>query len=132
MNTNAYLINYSEKCVAVFGNTKPIKEDLKRLGGRFNYHLVDPANKEEKIPGWVFPMTHKEQVSAFLLNTPIKEDKVEYDVWGDEIHQEDGEEYFKCAGTCNRVFYFENTNEDGMCGTCEHQSSKKKRKTTKK
>ncbi len=33
---NCTLVEYSAKAVAVFGNTKPIKDELKAMGGRFN------------------------------------------------------------------------------------------------
>jgi hypothetical protein len=45
------LVDYSEKAVAVFGNTKPIKDELKNLGGRFNPNLTKEGSK---VPGWIF------------------------------------------------------------------------------
>lgn len=42
------IINYSDKAIAVIGNTKLIKDTLKSLGGRFNLHLNCGA-------GWIFP-----------------------------------------------------------------------------
>ena len=47
------IVRYSEKSVAVFGDTKAIKEQLKTLGGRFNRGLMDPASGM-KAPGWIF------------------------------------------------------------------------------
>ena len=44
------LINYSEKAIAVVGDTRAIKETLKSLGGRFNAHLTCGA-------GWIFSKT---------------------------------------------------------------------------
>lgn len=41
------LINYSEKAIAIVGDTRAIKETLKTLGGRFNAHLTCGA-------GWIF------------------------------------------------------------------------------
>ena len=41
------LINYSEKAIAVVGDTRAIKDTLKTLGGRFNAHLTCGA-------GWIF------------------------------------------------------------------------------
>jgi hypothetical protein len=127
MNSTIYIVDYSEKSIALFGDTKPIKEELKNLGGRFNYRLVDPAKPEEKSAGWVFPLSRKEEV-YILLERHLGE----RDAWGDEIHQEDGEEYFKCTGICDRVFYYENTNEDGMCGRCELETKKKRKTSIKK
>lgn len=51
--------DYSEKAVAVTGNTKPIKEILKSLGGRFNAHLKVGA-------GWIFAKTKEPAIRAAL------------------------------------------------------------------
>lgn len=48
------IVHYSEKCIALFGDTKPIKEELKALGGRYNANL-HPFGEESRVPGWVFP-----------------------------------------------------------------------------
>lgn len=53
------IIDYSEKAIAVAGDTKPIKETLKALGGRFNFHLTCGA-------GWVFPKTKEAEVRTAL------------------------------------------------------------------
>lgn len=44
------LVRYSEKCFAVIGETKPIKETLARLGCKFNGHLNIGG---EKKAGWL-------------------------------------------------------------------------------
>lgn len=44
------IIDYSEKAIAVIGDTKPIKEKLKELKGIFNPRLSCG-------PGWIFPKT---------------------------------------------------------------------------
>ena len=55
------VIQYSDKCIAVVGDTKPSKDKLKSLGGSFNQWLKCGA-------GWVFPK-YKEAIvrSAFNL-----------------------------------------------------------------
>lgn len=53
------IIEYSEKAIAVIGETKPIKEGLKTLGGSFNFRLTCGA-------GWIFPKSKLEEVTAFL------------------------------------------------------------------
>ena len=45
------------------------------------------------------------------------------DEW-DEKLVEDGETYFMCSGTCNRVMHYEDTNGEGMCGRCEDEDFK--------
>lgn len=53
------IIDYSEKAVAVVGNTKPIKEELKSLGGRFNFRLSCGA-------GWIFPKSKQIELQNLL------------------------------------------------------------------
>lgn len=53
-NSKYTLIDYSEKAVALIGDTKAIKEQLKAIGGRFNPRLSCGA-------GWIFP---KKQIDA--------------------------------------------------------------------
>lgn len=53
------VLDYSEKSFAVVGNTKPIKDKLKELGGRFNFNLTCGA-------GWVFPLSKREAVNLLL------------------------------------------------------------------
>ena len=45
------IVDYSEKALAVFGDTKPIKEQLMALGGRFNPKLMHEGTKKA---GWIF------------------------------------------------------------------------------
>lgn len=61
------LVDYSERAVAVFGNTKAIKAELKNIGGRFNYYLTNPTTKE-KQPGWVFSKAKKDEVLELINN----------------------------------------------------------------
>ena len=57
------IVEYSDKAVAVFGDTKPIKDTLKQLGGRFNPVL----NRDgEKCAGWVFPKTKEADLRQVL------------------------------------------------------------------
>lgn len=44
------VVDYSEKAVAIFGNTKAVKEDLKAAGARFNMYLTRDG---VKTPGWI-------------------------------------------------------------------------------
>jgi len=59
LKNNVQIIDYSEKSFVVIGETKPLKEDLKYLGGCFNFRLTYGA-------GWIFPMSKKEKVLSFL------------------------------------------------------------------
>jgi len=57
------VIQYSEKCIAIFGDTKPIKEKLKAIGGKFNPYLT---HNGERAPGWILPTTKKEQLTNLI------------------------------------------------------------------
>ena len=53
------IINYSEKAIAIVGETRAIKETLKTLGGRFNRHLSCGA-------GWIFSKSKEDALKAAL------------------------------------------------------------------
>jgi hypothetical protein B2_14232 len=53
------IIDYSEKAIAVIGNTKPIANKLQEIGGRFNSHLSCG-------PGWIFSKKREEMVRSIL------------------------------------------------------------------
>lgn len=59
------IIDYSEKAIAVIGETKPIKDQLKELGGRFNFRLSCGA-------GWIFPKTKLEDLQKLLCSLQYK------------------------------------------------------------
>ena len=56
---NLRIVDYSEKAIALVGDTKTIKEQLKQLGGRFNPKLSCGA-------GWVFPKSKLAEVQKFV------------------------------------------------------------------
>ena len=53
------LVDYSEKAVALFGDTKPIKDRLSDIGGRFNSRLTYDGQKRA---GWIFQKAKEAQV----------------------------------------------------------------------
>lgn len=57
--------DYTEKSFCVVGDTKPIKDYLKEMGGRFNKKLYSGT-----VAGWVFPIAVREEVEAFLWSLP--------------------------------------------------------------
>ncbi|MDR1120681.1 MAG: fusion protein [Dysgonamonadaceae bacterium] len=58
------IVDYSEKSVAIFGDTRAIKEQLSTLGGRFNKFLT---LKGKKCAGWIF-QKNKEDDLRKLVN----------------------------------------------------------------
>jgi hypothetical protein len=57
------IVDYSQMALAVFGDTRPIKDQLKALGGRFNPRLTYNG---EKQASWIFSKS-KEQALRNLL-----------------------------------------------------------------
>ena len=57
------IVDYSEKAIAVFGDTRPIKDYLNALGGRYNSKLT---YQNEKRAGWVFSKTKEQEVRNLL------------------------------------------------------------------
>jgi hypothetical protein len=53
------IVVYSEKAIAVIGDTKPVKDKLKELGGKFNFRLTCGC-------GWIFPKTKLNEVKKSL------------------------------------------------------------------
>lgn len=59
--TDLRIIHYSDKCVVVVGNTKPKRDKLKSIGGKFNPWLKCGE-------GWVFPKYKEAEIrSVFSL-----------------------------------------------------------------
>lgn len=61
-----YMEKYSEKSFVVKGDTRQYKEELKKMGGRYNRYLKD--SEGNRFPGWVFSMKREEQVKIFIDN----------------------------------------------------------------
>ena len=63
MEANIQMKEYSDKSLIIFGDTKPYKDLLKELKGRYNSNLrVDG----EKVPGWIFSKKHKDQIEKLI------------------------------------------------------------------
>ncbi len=57
------LVDYSEKAIALFGDTKPIKDRLSDIGGRFNGRLTHDGQKRA---GWIFQKAKEAQVRQLI------------------------------------------------------------------
>ena len=70
LNTqNIQMKEYSDKSLIIYGDTKPYKDLLKELKGRYNSNLrVDG----EKVSGWIFSKKHKEKLEKLIqhINRP--------------------------------------------------------------
>jgi hypothetical protein len=62
-NLQFEIVNYSEKALAVFGETRAIKDQLKAMGGKFNPRLT---HNEEKKAGWIFSKSKQPELQEVL------------------------------------------------------------------
>lgn len=53
------IVNYSEKAVALVGDTKAVKKQLKEIGGRFNMKLTCG-------PGWIFSAKKRPEIEKLI------------------------------------------------------------------
>lgn len=60
------LVDYSEKAIALFGDTREIKDQLKEIGGRFNPYLTKNGSKS---PGWIFSKSKADKVRELINNS---------------------------------------------------------------
>lgn len=60
---NLEIVEYSEKAIAVFGDTKPIKDVLKDLNGLFRANLT---YKGERRAGWIYSKKQEQKVREAL------------------------------------------------------------------
>lgn len=63
------MVDYSEKAIAVFGDMKAIKEQLKELGGRFNPSL---NYNGEKRAGWIFSKKKADEVRNLMASEKVE------------------------------------------------------------
>lgn len=75
------IVDYSDKAIAVIGDTKPIKDQLKKIGGKFNFRLSCG-------PGWIFSKTKLEEVQQLLSGGAVPEETEEIETTlKDEIQE---------------------------------------------
>jgi len=57
--TDITIKDYTDNSFIVEGDTRKYKEDLKKLGGKYNSFLKNG-------PGWIFPKTNENNVKSFI------------------------------------------------------------------
>lgn len=62
-NLSFEIVDYSEKAIALFGDTKAIKDLLFAMGGKFNPRLT---HNNEKQAGWIFSKAKQEQLKELV------------------------------------------------------------------
>lgn len=62
--SNIMLEKYTQKSFVLRGDTKPHKDKIAKLGGKWNPYLTD--ENKEKFGGWIFPQRDEERISEWL------------------------------------------------------------------
>ena len=62
---NIYIENYSEKSFVLRGETQDLKEDIKKLGGKWSIGFTDKKNGE-KFSAWLFFINKKPEIEKWL------------------------------------------------------------------
>ncbi len=63
MTGNFEIVDYSDRAVAVFGDTRSVKDKLQALGGKFNMYLT---RNGQRSAGWVFQKSKKSELQGLL------------------------------------------------------------------
>lgn len=62
---SVYQLDYTEKSIAVFGQTTPLKDHLSKIGGKFNPGLTNKRTGNRE-PGWIFVKSKSSEVQTLL------------------------------------------------------------------
>ena len=104
------VVDYSEKAIAVFGDTKAIKEQLKELGGRFNPSL---NYNGEKRAGWIFSKKKADEVRNLMASEKV-EAVEELPAPSEEIYIPELEEETKQPEKLGNIHLIETGNFNGV------------------
>jgi hypothetical protein len=87
--------DYTDRSVAVMGDTRKYKEDLKKLGGKYNGNLKNG-------PGWVFPKTSENALKNFIKGGKrlVTEEEAKT---GEELSQQRSREWTERTGHASRT-----------------------------
>ena len=58
-----HIHDYTDKSIAVLGDTKSHSKQLKSLGGRYNPHLTVDG---EKVIGWIFKSSDRTKIEDYI------------------------------------------------------------------
>lgn len=93
------VIDYSEKAIAVVGDTRDIKDKLKQLGGRFNPRLSCGA-------GWVFSKKQRAEVEKLLQGGEVEKSEAKPKAKKNAAIEEAKAEYVKVWKNDERMIKF--------------------------
>jgi hypothetical protein len=60
---NLYIVDYSEKAIALFGDSTDYKVHILNAGGKYNPSL---RHNEQRQAGWIFPKTKKAEIEKLV------------------------------------------------------------------
>ena len=69
-----YIQEYTPKSLVIRGNTKAYKEELKKLGGKYNSRLKDIDSSSGVSPGWIFSKAKANLINNFLTTGQVLEE----------------------------------------------------------
>lgn len=73
---NIYIENYSEKSFVLRGDTQDLKEEIKKLGGKWSIGFTCKKNGE-KFAAWLFFMNKKPEIEKWLNELKKSDNKSE-------------------------------------------------------
>lgn len=117
------IVDYSEKAIAVFGDTKEIKEQLKEIGGRFNPSLKYNGGKRA---GWIFSKKQADKVRELVMQNRTDVATVETETPYREINAADLREddvIIKKSGRTSNVVSIDRQTNTGIFATLKDDES---------
>ena len=62
------IVDYSEGSLAIFGDTRSIKDELRAIGAKYNPYLTLSDNGKKKTPGWILPKNLQSKLELIINN----------------------------------------------------------------
>jgi hypothetical protein len=85
--TDITIADYTDKSIVVQGDTRKYKEDLKKLGGKYNGILKNG-------PGWIFPKSNVEELRSFINGGKRLVSEAEA-IQGEELSKQRAKEWYE-------------------------------------
>ncbi len=85
--TDITIADYTDKSIVVQGDTRKYKEDLKKLGGKYNGMLKNG-------PGWIFPKSNEGELRSFINGGKRLVSEAEA-IHGEELSKQRAKEWYE-------------------------------------
>ena len=103
---NIYIENYSEKSFVLRGDTQDLKEEIKKLGGKWSIGFTCKKNGE-KFAAWLFFMNKKPEIEKWLNELKKSDNK-------SEVKKSDNKSEVKKSDNNSEVKKSDNNSEDRL------------------